>query len=540
MAIKSGTLLAAAIEIGLIESATVAELTVRARHERVELIDLVCLHGRFPPSSLYQAVAERRNLPFVPAGLCQADGDAMRKLPIALMQRSHIAPVLHNNQALLWVADPDDHAALENARRLLNVPRPLAMGEPDAIDSLVDHWLQRNQIVNQTDVAATESTDFIALLDAIFKYAYLACASDIHFEPGREGMRVRLRVDGRLRDYPRLLTMAEGAGLISRTKVLANMDIAEAREPQDGGLHHQIGTIAAFDVRIATMPTRFGERATLRLMGENAETLTLEKLGMHPVTLVGFRKAIARPHGIVLITGPTGSGKSTTLYAALGELVSPEVNVLSVEDPIEHIMEGVSQVQVSGKIGFSGALRSFLRHDPDVIMVGEIRDLDTADVALKAAVTGHLVFSTLHTNSAAAAVTRLADIGVERFMIGATLVAVIAQRLVRRLCLRCKQSRPLNEHERHLLGSVTETLFEPVGCAVCTGSGWRGRVGLFETLWIDDTLAQRIAAGANEAELQAAATHFESLWIDGQRKVLGGITTLDEVLGVTHAHLEGE
>ncbi|MFN4265700.1 MAG: GspE/PulE family protein [Aquabacterium sp.] len=533
MALKSSALLSAAVEVGLIESDMLATLTLRSRRERVDLIDLVCLHGRLPPSALYQAVAECRSLPFIAAGYAEPDDDAMRRLSPSLLQRGSVACVRHQNEVWLWTADPDDHATHETARRLIGSPRAIALGEPESIASLVNRWTRKHQpsaMPPSTD--GQPALDHIGGLNAIFKQAYLARASDIHFEPGKEGMRVRLRVDGRLRDYPRELTLEQGAGLVSRTKVLAGMDISETREPQDGGLRHEIPGVAAFDVRVATAPTRFGERATLRLMGEQAEALTLERLGMHAQTLSHFRETIARPHGIVLITGPTGSGKSTTLYAALGELTSPETNVLSVEDPIERVIEGVSQVQVNGKISFAGALRSFLRHDPDVIMLGEIRDLETADVALKAAVTGHLVFSTLHTNSAAAAVTRLADMGVERFMIGATLSAVIAQRLVRRLCQRCKTERPASPREKAMLG--TDKVHVPHGCSACVGTGWRGRIGLFETLWIDGALAQRIAAGDNEAQIQAQAKRFESLWSDGLRKVLSGSTTLDEVLSVAH------
>lgn len=531
MALKSSTLLAAAVEVGLIESETLAALTLRSRRERVDLVDLACLHGRFPPSALFQAVAECRSLQFIAAGHAELDDDAMRKLSPSLLQRAAVACIQHQGESWLWTADPDDHTAHETARRLIGTFKAIALGEPQAIAAAVNRWARKHHpAALPPSIDGGQAADHIGGLDAIFKHAYLARASDIHFEPSRAGMRVRLRVDGCLRDYPRELSTEQGMGLISRTKVLAGMDISETREPQDGGLRHEIAGVATFDVRVATAPTRFGERATLRLMGEQAEALTLERLGMHAHALAGFRDTIKRPHGIVLITGPTGSGKSTTLYAALGELVSPEINVLSVEDPIERVIEGISQVQVTGKISFAGALRSFLRHDPDVIMLGEIRDLETADVALKAAVTGHLVFSTLHTNSAAAAVTRLADMGVERFMIGATLSAVIAQRLVRRLCPRCKTERPATAHESMLLG--VEVIQTPHGCAACVGTGWRGRIGLFETLWIDGALAQRIAAGDNEAQIQAAAKCFESLWVDGRRKVLAGMTTLEEVLTV--------
>ncbi len=533
MAVSSGTLINAGLEAGLIDADTVAELRVKARRERSDLLETITLHGRFPLEALYQALAELKGLPYLSSRDLRIDEVLMRRIPPSLLQRRHCLPVRgQGNERLLVTADPDDRFAAEQIGRILGQPLPLAIAAPLAIESRLRKAMRQSGLEVAEENGTAPEIDPVAELDQILRQAYVSRASDVHFEPGKDGMRVRFRIDGRLTDYPTDYDAEEGASLLSRIKVLSGMDISEQRLPQDGAMNHRVAEDRAFDIRVATMPTRWGERGTLRLLEQDVADLTLTHLGMRDATLTRFRRAIARPHGMVLITGPTGSGKSTTLYAALQEIVSPEINVLTVEDPIERIIDGVSQVQVGGKVSFAGALRGFLRHDPDVIMLGEIRDPETADVALKAALTGHMVFSTLHTNNAPSAVTRLHDIGAERFLIASTLVAVIAQRLVRRLCPHCKTVRIADEAEKALLGvdaSVLE-LYEPAGCPLCTGTGYRGRIGLFETLWIDEALAQLIAEGANEGQLVAAAQDYVALWDDGRDKLLAGITSLGEVL----------
>jgi type IV pilus assembly protein PilB len=349
-------------------------------------------------------------------------------------------------------------------------------------------------------------------------------------------------VDGRLQEYPRQFLVEEGLSLMSRMKVLASMDISEQRMPQDGGLTHTLANGIEFDVRAATMPTRFGERATLRLLGSDNQALSLSNIGMGARDQALFEREIRKPHGIILITGPTGSGKSTTLYAALQHIADTELNIMTVEDPVEYVMEGISQVQVGAKVSFSSALRSFLRHDPDVMMVGEIRDGETAGIAMKAAMTGHLVFSTLHTNSAIGAVNRLVDMDAERYLIGATLLAVIAQRLVRKLCPQCKQQRPVSEAEQATLQCEPDAqVWVPAGCAHCLDSGYKGRIALFETYWIDAKARQMIAEDATEAELREHASEFSDLLSDGRQKVLQGVTSISELqrLGLIQVFDEG-
>jgi type IV pilus assembly protein PilB len=381
-----------------------------------------------------------------------------------------------------------------------------------------------------------ELPDFVALIDSVLREAYLHRASDIHFLSEENGLRIRFRVDGKLSDHPISTDKNTANGLISRVKVLSDLDIAEQRQPQDGGFSYQLPAPfnKELNIRVATAPTRLGERITMRVLGEQSATITLTDLGMLPAELEQFRKAIHKPFGMILLTGPTGSGKSTTLFAALQEINAPDVNIMTVENPIEYVMEGVSQLQTGPKVSFAGALRSFLRHDPDVLMVGEIRDHETADVAVKAAMTGHMVFSTLHTNNAVSAVTRLIDIGCESFLIGSTMTAVIAQRLVRRLCPHCKKPRHATAAERDEMGLLPEQvieIYDAMGCALCQGTGFSGRLGLYETLWFNERLARLVARGADEEviEQEAGEENLRFLWEDGVEKVQLGWTTLNEV-----------
>lgn len=385
--------------------------------------------------------------------------------------------------------------------------------------------------------------DTVALCDELLHAAVLRQASDIHIDPEQDGVQIRFRVDGALERY-RKLASALQSGLLSRFKVLSGMDIAEKRAPQDGGFKHRFGRAGqTIDMRVATLPTKYGERMTIRLLALQTESLTLEKLGMCPQDLTTFHRFLDHPHGMILLTGPTGSGKTTTLYAAIRRIMDREdLNILTVEDPIEYEIKGVAQVEVDSadKVTFVKALRSVLRHDPDVVMIGEIRDGETADVAIKASLTGHLVFSTLHTNSAVSVITRLADMGVDRFLVAATLRLAVAQRLVRQLCPRCRQPRPLTVAEAAALGEPTlagQPIFDPAGCIYCAGKGYQGRIGLFELLPLDEDWSRSIAEGVEEADLirRMRAQKIPTLLQDGVVKLLTGATSIQEVLGAVSA-----
>ncbi|MCX4187784.1 GspE/PulE family protein [Methylophaga sp. OBS4] len=550
MALTDEQLIDAGTRTGLIEPAVVEKLRSEARRQRAPLLGKVLAHYRFPVSALYRAVAELRGINFVDLSGSLPHKDLLKKIPASLIRRKLLLPVaIDVNAAILVVSDPGDRASIDSVQRLLGKPLPLAMTDIQALRLYIDRTLAGSGTAVSESISADDETDMIALLDTILREAYLSRASDVHMVIEEEGLRVRLRIDGRLRDYPIAASHSIAAGLVSRVKVLASLDIAEQRQPQDGGFSYHLAAPIdqEFNIRVATAPTRLGERITMRLLGQESGGLTLTSLGMLSADLMHFKQAIRKPYGMILLTGPTGSGKSTTLFAALQEINNPDINIMTVENPIEYVMDGVSQIQTGHKISFAEALRSLLRHDPDVLMVGEIRDHETADVAVKAAMTGHLVFSTLHTNNAVSAVTRLVDIGCEPFLIGSTMTAVIAQRLVRRLCPQCRKSRPATAGELAVLAVKDETIdiYDPVGCAACQGTGFRGRLGLFETLWFDEKLSRMVARGADEETLEmAAGDKLKFMWEDGCQKVRAGLTTLDEIREVavhkTRALLEAE
>jgi len=371
-----------------------------------------------------------------------------------------------------------------------------------------------------------DDAPIIRMINALLTQAAREGASDIHIEPFEHESVVRIRVDGMLRDVVRPKKVLHGA-LISRIKIMAQLDIAEKRLPQDGRITLRVGG-RPVDVRVSTVPAGHGERAVLRLLEKDAQWLNLETLGMAQDTLTEFDKLIARPHGIVLVTGPTGSGKTTTLYAALSRLEIGQSNVMTVEDPIEYDLAGISQIQVNERIGmsFARALRSLLRQDPDIIMIGEIRDLETATIAVQASLTGHLVLATLHTNDAASAVTRLTDMGVEPYLLASSLLGVLAQRLVRQLCPVCKE-RWVEPDGR--------VLWYPAGCDKCAQSGYSGRLGIYELLLVDDTMRELIRERAGDAEVlkQARSTGLRTLREDAERWLAAGFTSLEEVLRST-------
>lgn len=410
----------------------------------------------------------------------------------------------------------------------------IAEGITDEIDlvSLAALVPETEDLMEQQDDAP-----IIRLINALLTEAVRENASDIHIETYEKRLSVRLRVDGVLREI--LQPRRELAPLlVSRIKVMARLDIAEKRVPQDGRISLRVAG-RDVDVRVSTMPASNGERVVLRLLDKQAGRLNLSHLGMDAYDYRALRDLVFKPHGIILVTGPTGSGKTTTLYAALTELNDKSRNILTVEDPIEYQLEGVGQTQVNTKVEmtFARGLRAILRQDPDVVMVGEIRDLETAEIAIQASLTGHLVLSTLHTNSAVGAVTRLRDMGIEPFLLSSSLLGVLAQRLVRVLCPDCRQPHVADKSECDLLGvdaANPPLIYRPAGCASCNGLGYRGRTGIYELIVVDDDMRRMIHAGSGEQALeQQARTRGKSIRHDGMRKVLAGQTSLEEVLRVT-------
>ncbi|MCG5536229.1 type II secretion system ATPase GspE [Ectothiorhodospira mobilis] len=410
------------------------------------------------------------------------------------------------------------------------------IGGDEDLDSVAQSLGEPEDLLETEDDAP-----IIRLINALLTEAVKENASDIHIEPFERRLTVRFRVDGVLREVlepPRVLAPL----ITSRIKVMARLDIAEKRLPQDGRIPLKIAG-RAVDVRVSTLPCGHGERVVLRLLDKQAGRLDLTHLGMEDVTLSAMERVIARPHGIVLVTGPTGSGKTTTLYAALSRLNDRKRNILTVEDPIEYDLDGIGQTQINSKVDmtFARGLRAILRQDPDVVMVGEIRDVDTVHIAVQASLTGHLVFSTLHTNTAVGAITRLRDMGVEPFLLSSTLAGLLAQRLVRVLCPHCRRPDRATEAERRLLGlppGEDPTLYRATGCPECNHLGYRGRTGIYELVEVDDTLRSLIHDGAGEQALERhARRHTPSIRQDGLRRILAGETTVEEVLRVTKEDL---
>lgn len=406
------------------------------------------------------------------------------------------------------------------------------MGDELDLASLADSVPETEDLLEQEDDAP-----IIRLINALLAEAIRENASDIHIETFERELTVRFRVDGVMREVVRP-KRALAPLLVSRIKVMAKLDIAEKRIPQDGRISLRIGG-REVDVRVSTMPASNGERVVMRLLDKQAGRLNLNRLGMDPETLERLQGIVNKPHGIFLVTGPTGSGKTTTLYSSLAELNAATINVLTVEDPIEYNLPGIGQTQVNNKadMTFARGLRAILRQDPDVVMVGEIRDIETAEIAVQASLTGHLVLSTLHTNSAVGAITRLVDMGVEPFLLSSSLVGVLAQRLVRTLCSDCRVEQDADASECRFLGvepTWPPKVFHPGGCEACGQSGFRGRTGIYELIVIDDGLRQQIHDQTSEHELGKYVRQFApGIRDDGRTKVLEGATTVAEVLRVT-------
>lgn len=407
------------------------------------------------------------------------------------------------------------------------------LGDDMDLASLANSVPETEDLLEQEDDAP-----IIRLINAILTEAVKSNASDVHIETFEKQLVVRFRVDGVLREVVKP-KRALAPLLVSRIKVMSKLDIAEKRIPQDGRISLRVGG-REVDIRVSTMPSANGERIVLRLLDKNAGRLSLDTLGMSDRDLNEIKSIVNRPHGIMLVTGPTGSGKTTTLYAGLSEINDRSRNILTVEDPIEYNLPGIGQTQVNTKVDmtFARGLRAILRQDPDVVMIGEIRDLETAEIAVQASLTGHMVLSTLHTNSAVGSITRMIDMGVEPFLISSSLVGIIAQRLVRVLCDDCKEPMTADKSSCEFLGVSHEdapTIYKASGCSECNHLGYRGRLGIYEVISIDENMRELIHNRAGELELEQYARKVSpSIHDDGVAKVLAGVTTIEEVLRVTH------
>lgn len=445
-----------------------------------------------------------------------------------------------------WLGPNFQLALVSDADFQLRLSRAFARDNSVAVQVAEDLGSDINLARLAEEIPATgdlmegeDSAPVIKLINALISQAIRERASDIHIETYEDTLTVRFRMDGVLTEVlspKRLLAPL----LVSRIKVMARLDIAEKRQPQDGRISVKLAG-HALDIRVSTLPSAHGERVVLRLLDKQAGQLELEQLQMPAAVLQKYQEALHIPHGIILVTGPTGSGKTTTLYAGLMFINNQQQNILTIEDPIEYTLPGVGQTQVNAKVGmtFASGLRSILRQDPDVVMLGEIRDAETARIAVQASLTGHLVLSTLHTNTAVGAIMRLQDMGMESFLLASSLVAVISQRLVRLLCLHCREAYSPDSYERDMLQLVADPtfkLYQATGCVQCKNSGFQNRLGIFECIKVDADLRRLIHDGAGEEQLhKQARIHSSSLQEDGFRVVRAGLTTLAEVLRVTAA-----
>jgi type IV pilus assembly protein PilB len=537
---------------------------VRARAGEGSFADALVEEGLASSEGIARVLAERHHLPFVDVLAESVSPDAVEQIPVAVLERAVALPYSIAGDVLrVAIADPANIAAIDELRLASRLHVELAVAARDDIvaevariarasEALAAHArLDLDEIeVVESDAADLEMDDgvsdapLVRLVNSVIFQAAEDGASDVHVEPQEDCLLVRYRIDGVLQEVQRIPRRL-ASGVVTRLKVLAKLDIAERRRPQDGRI--SLNAVAAgrtLDIRVATLPTVEGEAVVLRLLDKSRRAPTMEELGLSEEMQVRLRELIRRPTGALIVTGPTGSGKSTTLYGALAEINRPEVNIITVEDPVEYRLAGVNQMQINPRAGltFATALRSILRSDPDVVMVGEIRDGETAKISIEAALTGHLVLSTLHTNDAPSTLSRLNEMGVEPFLTGAAVSAVLAQRLARRLCTHCCElySPSVDELLRARVSPEVAAradglaFYRKVGCPRCNQTGYRGRVGIFQLLEMNEeieTLAVR-KASRDEIERAALRAGMQTLWDDGIAKVAAGLTSVEELTRV--------
>jgi type IV pilus assembly protein PilB len=548
-------------EAGLLPAEKLEELRAKALGGSFSqaLVD----EGLASSLGIARTLAEQYHLPLVDLAVAGIDAEAVKMIPLAVLERATALPFAFENGTLrIAITDPQNVRALDELRLatrhtvafhvaattdVLAEIRRLSRAS-EALNAVLIEDAVADAAVGEGDEGDDLEADdgisdapLVRLVNSIIFQAAEEGASDVHFEPQENAVVVRFRVDGVLRVVQRIPKQLT-AGVTTRLKVLAKLDIAERRRPQDGRI--TLNAAAAgrqLDIRVATLPTVEGESVTMRLLDKSKSAPTLEELGLSDEMRAQLSSIVSRPTGALLVTGPTGSGKSTTLYASLTEINRPEVNIITVEDPVEYRLEGINQVQINLRAGltFATALRSILRSDPDVVMVGEIRDGETAKISIEAALTGHLVLSTLHTNDAPGALARLNEMGVEPFITGAAVSAVLAQRLARRLCPHCAE--PYLPSRAELLSLRVDpgalegvTFHRRKGCARCADTGYRGRVGIFQFLEVSERLEQLAAAKASREEIERAAQAegMHSLWDDGVAKVAAGLTSVEELARV--------
>jgi type IV pilus assembly protein PilB len=536
------------------------------------LVDL----GYISEESLITFLSRQYKVPAINLSDYKIDTSLLRIIPYEMAKKYQLIPISRDGTGLrIAIADPSNSLAIDDVRFISGMKVSVHVASESSImEAIEKYYIKKdtkgaepkaiqekgflemedlNKVIGSalediTIVEEKEEKDIVKEIDApivklangILMNAIKSKASDIHIEPAEDIVRVRYRIDGILHPVLKLPIKIKNA-LTSRLKIISNLDISERRLPQDGRIKLKVAG-REVDFRVSTLPTLFGEKIVLRILDKSNLQLDLTKLGFDEKPLNDFLEAIKKPYGMILVTGPTGSGKTTTLYSALTQLNKPGINIMTAEDPIEYSFFGINQVQIKEEIGltFAAALRSFLRQDPDIIMVGEIRDFETAEIAVKAALTGHLVLSTLHTNDSPSTVTRLINMGVEPFLVSASLILVVAQRLARKICENCKTEHPISERALLKIGFPAESIkdvrcFIGAGCDECNNTGYKGRIALYEVMPVGDEIKELILQGASATEIKKEAIRLgmSTLRQSGIKKVIDGITTIEEILRVT-------
>lgn len=524
-------------------------------HPDEEIGQILISRGILNEDQLLEAYAERMDVQFINKELVVKRPEVLKLVPETLARRYELMPIdIRSNKIVVAISNPEEMGVLEDIKMSSKMETLVVLSTQERIINAIDRYYknvelfyheEKEDVANPINMMSSDTnkkmdeiessvnnTPVVKLVNNLVHQAYLRQVSDIHIEPFEKEVIIRMRIDGDLVESMRLAASSLNS-IISRIKILSGMNIAEKRIPQDGRFAY-ITDEFKVDLRVSTLPTIYGEKCVMRLLNTGGENLlSFEQLGMSKENIEKFNHILSAPNGIILVTGPTGSGKSTTLYAVLNKLRQPNINITTVEDPVEKQMMGVNQVQTNTKAGltFASALRSLLRQDPDVIMVGEIRDYETAEIATRAAITGHLVLSTLHTNDSIATIVRLIDMGIPPYLVSASVNAIIAQRLVKRLCPYCKKRRDAENTDQGLLEDMTiKDIYEPVGCPECNNSGYSGRIAVYEIVELDHAMKKMITAGKGTDEIRAVAVKNGAKFLaDSLRELVHkGITSLDE------------
>ena len=543
---------------GLVPITTVDTLTEDPVEDEARVMDLVA-GGIVTEAQVASARAAQLGLPFVDLTEFPVDQAVVAMAPGGLLRRHSVLPIARDGDRLmLAMAEPRDVLAVDDLRAALRMSIQPVVAERADLVAAITRYVRSDSELNELTTAISEETHtagsdlmpvtepteddapIVRFVNLLISQAISDHASDIHIEPAERDVLVRYRIDGVLHEMQRAPKNIQN-GVISRLKIMSDIDIAERRKPQDGRMSVIHGG-RQIDLRVATLPTVYGEKVVMRVLDNSTTGLGMEQLHLLEHNAATYRTSYTKPYGMILVTGPTGSGKSTTLYTTLHAVARPEINVITVEDPVEYRMAGINQVQVNPKAGltFASALRSILRSDPDVVLLGEIRDHETAQIAIEAALTGHLVLSTLHTNDAPSAVTRLIEMDIEPFLVGSALDCVVAQRLARRLCDRCKQPYQPGPDDLFALRvgydptQPLPTLHRPVGCSSCSNTGYRGRIALHEVMAVTEDIERLAVARASSADIGRAAIQqgMTTLRQDGWAKALQGLTSIEEILRV--------